>query len=190
MAWRILLSVFWVASAFGQADVQTVPQLDLGKYLGEWKEIRRLSNSFQDNTPGDLSECFNTVAKYGTLDGGKISVENTCRRFTKDGKPSEPEVARAIATVVEGSGGAKLEVNFTGLAVLRWLGIGNGDYWVLGLGPVNAKGQYAWALVGSPSRKYGWILARETLSPDVEDSILKIAENQGYDRAAFLRRTR
>lgn len=186
---RFALLAFLVASAFGKSDVQTVPQVDLEKYLGEWKEIRRLSNSFQDNTPGDLSECFNTIAKYGRLEGGKISVENTCVRFGKDGKASEPEIARAIATVEEGSGGAKLKVNFTGLAVLRWLGIGDGDYWVLGLGPVS-NGQYAWALVGSPSRKYGWILARKGLTPDTEAAILKIAEGQGYDRASFLPRTR
>ncbi len=171
------------------ADLQTVESVDLQKYLGEWQEVMRIPNSFQDNKRGEFGECFNTVAKYGALEGGKISVENTCYRFDKDGK-SQKEVARAIGKTVQDSSNSKLEVNFTGLALLRWLGIGTGDYWIVGLGPVNAEGLYSWALVGSPSRKYGWVLVRKPLEPAVMDSILALAEAQGYRKTDFVLRTR
>src|SRR5690606_28585752 len=118
-------------------------------------------------------------------EGGKISVKNTCLR-SKNGAEPNKEIAKAIATVVEGSGGAKLEVNFTGIAVLRWLGIGDGDYWVLGLGPVT-KGLYQWALVGSPSRKYGWLLSRTPKLPESELSkVFAIAKANGYEKAQFV----
>jgi apolipoprotein D and lipocalin family protein len=36
-----------------------------------------------------------------------------------------------------------------------------GDYWVLALGP-----DYEYAVVGEPSRRYSWILARTPTLPD------------------------
>ena len=48
---------------------------------------------------------------------------------------------------------ARLEVSFVSLfgVQLFW-----GDYWVIGLGE-----GYDYALIGTPSRRWGWILARD-----------------------------
>ena len=77
-----------------------------------------------------------------------------------------------------------LKVNFTGIWLLRALGIGDGNYFVIGLGPVEDR-QYQWALVGEPSRKYGWILARKKLPSQTLDEIFRIAEDAGYSREQF-----
>jgi apolipoprotein D and lipocalin family protein len=95
-------------------------------------------------------------------------------------------VALGVARVIDDSRGARLKVNFTGIAFLRWLGIGDGDYWILGLGPINEEGLYSWALVGSPKLDYGWVLARRPSISEVEfDEILRLGEHQGYKRGQF-----
>ncbi len=186
-AYSLFLLLAGFAFAAPTKEVTTVDSVDLEKYLGAWQELYRLPNSFQDDRDGDYGECMNTVARY-TSKEDKVLVENTCSRFNSQNQPKE-EVARAIATIVYGSGGSKLKVNFTGLAVLRWMGIGDGDYWVLGLGPV-IDGKYSWALVGSPSRKFGWVLARKALPEKVLTEIFAIAETQGYKRSDFVNRVR
>lgn len=166
-------------------EVRTVERVELSKYTGLWNETYRIPNSFQDNATSSMSACYNTTAEYSPIGEGKISVTNTCNRKA-DGKTTR-ETARAIANVVPDSGDAKLVVNFTGLALLRWLGIGDGDYWILGLGPVNSEKKYTWALVGNPTRKYGWILSRKPDLPKSElEKIFEIAEGNGYRRSQFI----
>lgn len=71
--------------------------------------------------------------------------------------------------MVEGSGNAKLEVSFFKPF--------KGDYWIIGLDP-----EYRWAVVGAPSRKTLWILARAPkLEPQALEQALAIARSQGYD---------
>ncbi len=176
-----LLSSFAV-----MAQPNTVDKVDLERYLGKWFEIAHVPNKFQDNTSNKLGPCKDTVAEY-SQDKNHILVTNTCRRLSSDGS-EKIEVAHAIARVVEGSGNAKLKVNFTGIALLRWLGIGDGDYWVLALGPVSKRdGLYSWALVGGHDTKYGWILARDAQlgKPEMEH-ILGLAEKLGYLRTQFI----
>ncbi len=56
-----------------------------------------------------------------------------------------------------------------------------GDYWVIGL-----DDDYQWAIVGTPDRKYGWVLAR---TPELKENILEkvfaILEHNGYQRKDF-----
>jgi apolipoprotein D and lipocalin family protein len=57
------------------------------------------------------------------------------------------------------------------------------DYWVLGLDP-----DYQWAVVGSPSREYLWILSRspDLAEPQMEQA-LAIARAQGFDLSRLMR---
>lgn len=164
---------------------QTLPSVELPKYLGLWYELERVPNSFQNDHPNGASACFNTTAEYA-IEKDKISVTNTCARVAKNGE-NISDVARAKAYVVEGSAGAKLKVNFTGWAILRWLGIGDGDYWILALGPANAPGGlYRWALVGGPTTKFGWVLARQpVLTASEWQEIRALQEARGYSATAF-----
>ena len=104
---------------------------------------------------------------------------------TQDPSDTYEEVAEGVARVVRGSNNTKLKVNFTGIPLLQWLGIGSGDYWILAVGQ-HTENVYDWALIGSPRRDYGWILARETLDDDLINEILDYAESIGYNRADFI----
>lgn len=146
---------------------QTVPQVDLGRYVGVWYEIARMPNRFQ-------KQCAcNTTAEYAPRSDGRISVVNRCMK-----QSGEMDQADGVARVLEGSGNARLQVSFVSLFGIRlfW-----GDYWIIGLDP-----EYRWAIVGHPARKYGWILARTPdMSAEDKANIFALLKEQGYDPAQF-----
>jgi apolipoprotein D and lipocalin family protein len=146
--------------------MRTVDSVDLQRYAGTWYEIARLPNRFQDQCAGDVS------ALYTLRPDGRIDVTNRCR--SKAGVVTE---AHGIARVAGNDpSNAKLKVRFAP-AYLSFLPMVWGDYWIIGLSP-----DYHWVLVGEPSRKYLWILAR---TPEVHPSTLEqareIARVNGYD---------
>ncbi len=150
-------------------SLETVSRVDLGRYAGTWYEIARLPNWFQDQCAG------NVTANYKKLDDGGIEVINRC--LDKKGRIDE---ARGLARIVEPSSNAKLEVSFVSLFGWRlfW-----GDYWILDLG-----NDYEYVVVGTPSRKYAWILARHAdLSPEVWAHASQVLIRAGYDPAELVK---
>lgn len=163
---RFIISLALMGASLGLAQpglanppaVQTVDKVDLARYVGRWYEIAHLPMFFQRQCVGD------TTAEYTAKEDGTVSVTNRCR--TKDGGIDS---AHGTATVVPGSGNAKLEVSF--FAPFK------GDYWIIGLDP-----DYRWAVVGAPDRKTLWILARSPKLPQEDlDRALGIAKAQGFD---------
>ncbi|MGB1004861.1 MAG: lipocalin family protein, partial [Salibacteraceae bacterium] len=117
-------------------DKTVVKELVLEKYLGTWYEIARYDHSFERNLVG-------VTATYSMRDDGKIKVLNAGYKNTLDGKLSEAEGKAKIPNANEP---AKLKVSFF------W--IFYGDYFVLELDE-----NYQWAVIGSSSDKYLWILS-------------------------------
>lgn len=138
--------------------LQTVPHVDLGRYVGTWYEIANFPQRFQRG-------CTATTATYILRSDGQIDVVNRCRKGSLEG----PEkVARGRARVADFSTNAKLEVSFFWPF---W-----GDYWIIDLG-----GSYEYAVVGHPSRDYLWILSRTpTMEPDLYAAIVCRLQAQGY----------
>ena len=181
----ITLKIIWATGGKPINPPETVESVDLNKYIGKWYEILRVPNSFQDKRKHGYNECFNTTAEYSKSGSQKINVVNTCYRYN-DTNQEYMDIAKAKASVVEGSNNSKLKVNFTGLSFLEWLGIGDGDYWILGLGPVNESNLYSWAFIGSPKRDFGWILNRtRNLDLDQEEPVEKIIKEKGYNPSNF-----
>jgi len=92
----------------------------------------------------------------------------------------EAETAEGVARVVDPQTRARLEVSFVSLfgTQLFW-----GDYWVIGLGE-----GYDYALIGTPSRRWGWILARDPHPSEAKiQAWLAQMAAQGYDPADFER---
>ena len=139
--------------------LKVVPSVDLDRYAGTWHEIARLPNRFQRVCD------HNTRATYARRPDGRITVTNECVR--SDGKV---ERITGTARVANRRGpNTKLKVTFF------WPFYGN--YWIIDLDP-----EYRWAVVGEPSRRYFWILAREPkLAMDTVAAIIKRAQAQGYD---------
>jgi apolipoprotein D and lipocalin family protein len=153
----LALALFAPAAGADPAPVQPVAEVDLVRYSGKWYEIASFPMFFQRQCVGD------TTAEYTLRQDGDVDVRNRCR--TKDGF----DEATARAWAVEGSGNARLKVQFF------WPF--RGDYWVIGLDP-----QYRWAVVGHPERKYLWILARTPkLSAAELEAALGVAGAQGFE---------
>lgn len=150
-------------------DVIAVPALDLTRYLGRWYEICRLPLRWEDETATDIT------ANYSLDGNGAVRVDNRC--FNAQGRPVQ---AVGQATPVDDSN-ARLKVTFLPKA-LRWLPFTSGDYWVLKL-----DAEYRHALVGTPNRKYLWLLSREpSVSDGTRKEYLAEAERQGFDLAALI----
>jgi apolipoprotein D and lipocalin family protein len=156
--------------ASGRA-VTAVPSVDLDRYAGQWFEVARYPNYFQRNCTG------NVTATYVRRADGKVDVINRCR--AKDGTTTE---AKGLAKIDDAKTRSKLRVRFAP-AVLSFLPFVWGDYWVIGLAE-----DYSWAVVGTPNRKYLWILARTaTMSDELYAQAAGVAEANGFDTSRLVR---
>ncbi|HXI86902.1 MAG TPA: lipocalin family protein [Parvularculaceae bacterium] len=137
----------------------TAAHVDVDRYLGRWYEIARLPNGFEKN-------CEGVTADYQRRDDGLIGVLNACRK----GGPTGPlKQAEGRARIVDAETNAKLKVSFFGPF---W-----GDYWIL-----HIADDYSLSLVGEPSGRYLWILARTpTLSEAKKADALLRLKSVGYD---------
>ena len=150
------------------ADLPTVAHIDLEHYLGTWYEIARLPMRHQPENGTDVS------ATYSLDEDGKIRVDN---RMRIDG---EPDGAIGQATAIDDTH-SKLEVTFLPEG-LRWIPFTKGDYWILKIDE-----GYSVALVGSPDRKYLWLLARQPhLDEATANHYLAYARSQGFDLSELI----
>lgn len=151
------------------SEPTTVDSVDLDKYAGTWHEIGRLPMYFQRNCASDVTANYTEKT-----DGSGIIVTNKCLD-----KESSQIVAEGLAKPADTTG-SKLKVTFLP-SWIRWLPVGRADYWVLA-----RDDGYQTALVGTPDKKYLWLLAR---SPNVTQQTYAkyrhIAQGQGYDLKEF-----
>ena len=148
-------------------EVKVVPRVDVARYMGKWFEIASIPASFQKACVGG------TTADYTLRPDGMVGVLNQC--YEASGRLRK---AKGQAWVVDEQSNAKLKVSFIPWVRLDFL---SGDYWIIDLGP-----DYEYAVVGHPSRTYGWILSRTPeLLPEVLEGIMQRLEAQGYDRSRF-----
>jgi apolipoprotein D and lipocalin family protein len=165
----VLIMILWTPALAGNDSSQTlevVPSVELNRYTGKWYEIARLPNKFQNDCTGEVT------ATYSLLEDGTLKVVNECRE--KDGQSSRAE---GQARLADKSGpNSKLKVRFAP-AWLSWLPSVWGDYWIIDLAP-----DYGYSVVGTPDRKYLWILSRK---PQMDEStyqrIIEQAAARGFD---------
>lgn len=154
------------AAADEKPELQTVPFVDVQRYLGKWYEIARLPQVFQP-------DCTAVTAEYSLNPDGTIKVFNFCRVL--DPIAGVPISITGEAVAIDESN-AKLEVSF-------FKGSTPGKYWVIELDP-----NYQWALVGEPSRKSLFVLSRTAvLNPEILQNILERAvDEHGYDLSKLI----
>ena len=142
-------------------DQTTVNELDLNRYLGTWYEIARFPHSFEKNLVG-------VTATYSLREDGKIEVLNQGFKNTLDGEKSRAVGKARIPNNLEPG---KLKVAFF------W--IFYADYFVLELDE-----NYQYAMIGSSSDKYFWILNRTPkMDPVIYEMLLEKARKRGYNLA-------
>lgn len=156
----------------GKEPLRVVPSVDLPRYAGLWYEVARLPNRFEEKCAGDVT------AEYTPKGKNRLRVVNRCRR--RDGELTEA-VGEARPAGKRGPN-SKLEVRFAP-GFLSFLPFVWGDYQIIELAD-----DYTHAVVGSPDRKYLWVLAR---SPRLEEAtyqrLLEAARAQGFDVRRMIR---
>lgn len=161
----ITTSFLGCANTKDMTNKHTVKELDIDRYLGTWYEIARYDHRFERGLVG-------VTATYSLKEDGKIKVVNSGFKNTLDGKKS---IAIGKAKIPNPQDKAKLKVSFF------W--IFYGDYFVMELDT-----DYQWAVIGSSSDNYLWILSRTPfIDNNVYDNILTKVKNRGYDISKLIK---
>ena len=162
----LLAWVAVVSTAQAQpAPLQSVPSLDVPRYMGTWHEIAKYPNWFQ-------KKCVSSTQAAYTLEAdGRVQVLNRCK--TDKGEWSE---ALGAARQIGGPTSAQLKVRFApewmSFIPLVW-----GDYWIIDLDP-----DYQWVVVSEPQREYLWVLSRTPQMPATTyQALLGKLEKLGFD---------
>jgi apolipoprotein D and lipocalin family protein len=143
----------------------TVASLDVDRYMGVWHEIARLPFPFEE-------DCFGASAKYEAINEEEFLITNYCWKKSFFGPMQR---AHAKAWVDDMDQKSKLKVSFF------WPFAG--DYWVL-----YVDADYRTALVGTPDRKYLWIMSRDFQMPDDDyQALVRLAEEKGFDVSKLIR---
>ena len=148
-------------------DKKVVKELDLQKYLGTWYELARYNHRFERGLVG-------VTANYSIREDGKIKVLNSGYKKSLDGRFKQAEGKAYLPDPKLEPG--KLKVSFF------WNFYG--DYFVLDLDE-----NYQWAIVGSSSDKYLWILSRTAqLNQDLYNKLLDKIKLRGYDVSQLIKK--
>lgn len=159
----LIVSVLvFVGCSTKHAPLATAKKVDIQKYKGTWYEVARFEHFFEKG-------CKNVTATYTLLEDEKIEVINRCTMI-EDNKKKE---AKGIAYAVDNTN-SKLKVSFFRPFY--------GDYWIIDLDE-----NYSYALVGSPSREYLWILSRtKTIDEITKKRLLELASKYNFDISKFI----
>lgn len=143
----------------------TAGKVDLVRYTGRWHEIARLPAPFQKDDD-------QAIADYGRNADGTVSVHNIAIR--PDGTRHD---IKGSARVLNPPENTKLAVRFD-----TWFGPlipvpDEGNYWIL-----HVDGRYQEAIVGTPDRRFLWLLARTpNLSEKRYKALVGKARDAGFD---------
>ncbi|MCF7920088.1 MAG: lipocalin family protein [Candidatus Cloacimonetes bacterium] len=155
----IVITMVSCKSQSSSIDKSVVKVLDIEKYMGKWYEISRYDHKFERGLVG-------VTATYFLNDNGTVRVENAGYKQTLDGKKS---LAIGKAKIPDNNEPAKLKVSFFAFFYA--------DYFVLDLDE-----NYQWAVVGSSSDKYLWILSRDPkMDSALYSEITGKLTKRGYD---------
>jgi len=160
--------------ATGKADATLAPlklvdRLDLPAFMGDWHVLGNLP------TP-DEEGCHNALEQYALRADRTIAITFSCNKHGFDGKR---DVKRFTATVQNPGRNTEWRVTmkFLGFIPIRL------PFLVIDLAD---DGSYT--VIGYPSRKYLWIMARtKTLPDDVWAGIYARLQAQAYNTDAIVR---
>ncbi len=169
------LGLVWVCGCAPVAPPSPPPtaaKVDLARYAGRWHEIARLPTPFQKDDEA-------AIAEYGMNPDGSLSVHNIAIR--SDGTQRD---IRGSAKVLNPPTNTKLAVRFD-----TWFGPlipmpPEGNYWIF-----HVDARYQEAIVGTPDRRFLWLLARTPEIPEKRRATLVgKAEALGFDVSRLVKR--
>lgn len=148
-----LFALFGVVQS-AQAQLRTVPYVEVERYLGTWYQIARNPLIFEGNCI-----CSRQVLSLGQ---GRVDVYNSCNEPTT----GQLREIRGFATNNDPNSNAQFTVDF-GLPQ-------TGQYWIIGLDV-----DYRFAVVSDPSLRSLYILSKTpALAPELYEEAVSLAAEQ------------
>ena len=146
--------------------LRPVEHVDLQRYMGGWFVIANIPYFAE-------KDCVDSVEGYVLRADGRIDNKFACREKSFDAPMKHKNTT--IATVYDKRTNAEWRVPFYKVVQVK--------YFVVDLDP-----NYRWAVIGHPSRRYGWIISRTRTLPDATyRSIMERLRQQGYDTTRFVK---
>lgn len=152
----IIIILFIVFMIPWKTPLPTEEVVDLEKYSGTWYSIYEYPAWFQQG-------CECTQANYKVMDG-YVEVINTCfRNSAYDSATGKAEPLDETNSI--------LGISFSNFPFAV------GNYYI-----IDVSNDYEYALVGTPDRRYLWILSREPNIPEnVYNEYIELSEELGFD---------
>ena len=167
LALLLVAAALYACADEGTADMPeltTSVKIDLQRYMGAWYVIANIPY-------------FAERGKVASRDVYKLDADgNVDTTYVYRKSFDGPEKTTGSLGVVQpGSDNARW--------VVRFLWVIRADYLILDIAP-----DYSWVLVGQPSRKLGWVLARDpAMDAALYTTLLGKLRGFGYDTAKFMR---
>ena len=140
--------------------IQTVEQVDLQRFMGDWYVIANIPTPFEKGA-------HNAVESYQLNDKGEIQTTFTFRKDSFDGK----EKVMRPKGVVRDASNADWGMQFWFTWPFK------AEYKIIYL-----TDDYGQTVVGRSKRDFVWIMARQPSIPDTDyAAILEFVAEQGYD---------
>ena len=143
----------------GEKDQTLVPYVDLDRFMGEWYVIANIPTRWEIGA-------HNAIENYSWNEDGYVDVLFSYHLDAPDGEYKE---MTQKGFIYDTKSNAAWRIQ---------------PVWPLKLGYfiIDLADDYSYTVIGVPSRKYLWIMAREpSLPDDVYGQILKRVKEQGYD---------
>lgn len=143
-----------------EVDNRVIQSLDVDRYMGKWYEIARFNHSFE-------RDMDSVTAEYVKNPNGTIQVINRGYKATKG------------YTVAKGKAKTTAE---PGVLKVSFFWIFYAQYRILEL-----DDEYQYALIGSNSSNYLWILSRvPVMEKEQLERLLEKARKRGYDTSKLI----
>lgn len=153
------------AMADRKPPLKPARHVDLPRYMGPWRVIAVTDNKVEKNFT-------DAVETYSTPDGKNIQTKFCWRDKSLSGPVNKHEF-----------NGKVIDRPNNAVWKMKLFPLFQASYVILAVGE-----NYDWAVVGHPSRKFGWILARGvSIDHTTYGRCLAILRANGYDTSIFIR---
>jgi len=161
----LTLLTLTAATAAEEKPMDTVPQVDLPRFMGDWYVIANIPTFIEQGA-------HNAVESYALNPDGTIA---TTFRFRKDGFDGAEKTYHPTGFVVPDTGNA--------LWGMQFIWPFKAEYKIIWLDP-----DYRVTVIGRSKRDYVWIMAKTPQIPDAQYAeILDFLKGVGYDTALIQR---
>ena len=155
----ILLLVGCGTSKVSWEPLQTVPYVDIDRFMGDWYVIANIPTFIE-------KRATNAIESYKLNNQGEIE---TTFSFFQDSPSGKKKVYRPKGFIHNSQTNAEWRMQFLWPFKSPFLIIDLAD-------------DYSYTVIGIPSRKYVWIMARDYKMPDdLYNNIISDLEKVGYD---------